>query len=93
MRAENDWRLQGQEAYLKGISLWWMKYSPYSGTWEHDHCEFCGTKFMDEDNADVITHGYSTNDKYRWICETCFEDFHDLFNWTVVVGKNSDELS
>ena len=91
MRTETDWRLQGQEKYLKGISLWWTKYEPYSDTWEHDHCEFCGSKFMNEDHTDVLRHGYATTDKYRWICETCFEDFRDLFDWEVVVGKSSDD--
>ena len=91
MREEDDWRLQGQEEYLKGIPLWWKKYVRYSETWEHDHCEFCWAKFMEEDYPDVLHEGYASEDNYRWICAQCFDDFKDLFEWQVMTEKNSDK--
>ena len=27
---------------------------------------------------------YCTIDNYHWICENCFNDFKDMFKWTVV---------
>jgi len=82
-REDNDWRLTGNQDYLKGISLVWRRYTRYSDKWEHDHCEFCYAKFMEEPGPEILTEGYATPDKYRWICKTCFDDFNDLFNWQV----------
>jgi hypothetical protein len=72
--------LQGQETYLKSLPLWWKKYTRYRDDWEHDHCQFCWAKFMEEDYPEVLQEGYATEDNYRWICEECFEDFKDLFD-------------
>ncbi len=83
MREKDDWRLTNQQNYLRGVHLRWKEYSGRGGTWDHDHCEFCWAKFMDEDHPDIQRAGYSTADGYRWICKQCFEDFKDLFDWTV----------
>lgn len=81
MTDEHDWRLQGQERYLYGATLYWRKYARYRDSWEHDHCEFCWAKFMEEYHPGVLHEGYTTSDHYYWICETCFEDFKDRFQW------------
>jgi hypothetical protein len=83
-----DWRLQGQERYLKGVALALRKYERYAANadWDHDHCEFCGAKFMVEDVADVLHEGYCTADQYRWICVGCFNDFRAHFEWKVEVA-------
>jgi hypothetical protein len=76
-----DWRLQGQERFLKRADFRWATYVPYREGWDHDHCEFCGVKFSmrsDECNA-----GYVTKDGYHWVCERCYEDFKSLFEWKV----------
>lgn len=80
--AQDDWRRQGQEKYLKGLELVRRDYSPYRQGWDHDHCEFCGKKFS-LSNGD-LNFGYSTEDGYHWICEQCFVDFKGEFGWTVV---------
>jgi hypothetical protein len=81
---EDDWRLQGQEGYLKGVTLHWSRWTIPKPDWDHDHCEFCWAKFMEDDRLpDVIHHGYTTPDRYHWICEQCFEDFKDRFEWRV----------
>jgi len=84
--APNDWRLMGQEKYLKGVTLVKRAYRRYpkNPKRDHDHCSFCGAKFMIEDYPDVLHEGYSTEDEYRWICEKCFQDFHDHFQWKVI---------
>ena len=81
-----DWRLQGQEEYLKGVELRWQIYGRYpkGPDWDHDHCEFCWAKFMVEDYPEVLPEGYTTLDEYRWICSGCCEDFKEMFEWRVV---------
>src|SRR5205823_10885246 len=65
-----DWRLRGQEHYLQGATLVRKPYHARSEEWEHDHCEFCWTKFMDpsfsseharyaEHHPDVLVEGYA----------------------------------
>jgi hypothetical protein len=85
MVKKDDWRLTNQEKYLKGVKLKFHKYSPYSKTWTHDHCNFCFKELYTEAyNPDVDTEGYSTEDNYHWICKECFKDFKDMFEWEVV---------
>jgi hypothetical protein len=67
---EKDWRLQGQENYLKGATLLWKPYRAMSQDWEHDHGEFCWATFMDPmfsaghakaiaADPDILTDGYA----------------------------------
>ena len=84
MREPKDWRLTNQERYLKGATLAWRPYVPASPKNDHDHCEFCFAKFMQQDYPDTLHEGYSTPDRYRWICKPCFDDFVDLFQWKVI---------
>ncbi len=72
-----------QEKYLKGITLRWRKYAKFRDDWERDHCEFCGSKFMENPGPEIQTEGYTPPDTYRWIYKTCFEDFKDMFEWRV----------
>lgn len=76
-----DWRLQGQETYLKGVALVRRSYTQYREGWDHDHCEFCWATFSEK--KEDLNVGYATTDRYRWICENCYEDFKDLFQWRV----------
>jgi lipopolysaccharide biosynthesis regulator YciM len=39
---------------------------------------FVGKKFPEE-----CDKGYATEDKYYWVCPSCFEDFKDMFNWKI----------
>jgi hypothetical protein len=81
--ADGDWRLTGQEGYLRGVTLVRRRYRRYrkNPEWDHDHCEFCWAKFMIEDYPGVLHEGYATLDDYRWICDRCFDDFKELFDW------------
>lgn len=81
---DNDWRLQGQASYLDGRVFRFAKYRKPSQSWDHDHCEFCWSKFMEEDYPDVLHEGYTTENGYRWVCAKCFQDFKDRFEWTIV---------
>ena len=77
----SDWRLQGQEKYLAGVVLVRKRYRKRSETWEHDHCAFCWRTFSE--SAGDLNEGYTTEDEYHWICESCYEDFKETFRWTV----------
>ena len=79
-----DWRLQGQEPYLQGATLHKAPYSPASQSNDHDHCESCQGKFTVHGNDDSLSEGYCTPDGGRWVCPTCFDDFHERFNFQVV---------
>ena len=76
----SDWRLTDQMKYLyrKRLTKEAFVASP---TNDHEHCEFCWSKFGKEDN--LMHWGYCTTDKYRWICEKCYYDFRDIFEWSV----------
>jgi hypothetical protein len=80
---KNDWRLQGQEKYLKGVTLYLKKYMENSDTWEHDHCEFCWVKFSHAGLPDDLDEGYATKDNHHWICKRYFGDFKDIFQWKI----------
>lgn len=43
----------------------------------HDHCDLCWEKAM----TDINCTFYVTDDFKHWICEECFNDFKDRFNW------------
>jgi len=82
--AEDDWRLRGQEEWLANRPLRWARWTPYRDGWDHDHCEFCWAEIstLVGDHADA-EEGYVTADD-SWICSSCFVDFHDRMQWTVI---------
>ena len=80
MIEKNDWRLTNQEAYLRGKQLLHKHWEQRSPSWDHDHCSFCWADF--DKPTDI---GYCTTDQYHWICEECFKDFKDMFQWEVVM--------
>ena len=77
----SDWRLQNQDKYLKGVRLHWSEYRKFREGWEHDHCEFCSRKFSE--TGGELSSGYTTEDRYHWVCSQCFEDFKTLFEWVL----------
>jgi hypothetical protein len=88
MASESDWRLQGQERYLKGVALARRRWRETRAGWDHDHCEFCGEKFSDERIPDALHEGWTTADEYRWICDECYRDFKDQFGWTLMLPSD-----
>jgi len=78
---ENDWRFMGQDKYLMEKELIYHKYHVSKPNWEHDHCAFCGVKFSEQEGD--LHEGYSTKDDYHWICKDCFNDFKEMFRWSV----------
>ncbi len=77
----DDWRRRGQERFLKNVVLVRRSYRLYREGWDHDHCEFCWAKFSLGEGD--LNRGYSTEDEYRWVCESCVDNFKDEFGWTL----------
>ncbi|MCP4806056.1 MAG: hypothetical protein GY913_19255 [Proteobacteria bacterium] len=77
----DDWRGQGQEAYLCGLVWRWSAFTPYRPEWEHDHCECCSIRLSKA--AGDLQSGFVAQDGYRWICKDCFDDFRDEIQATV----------
>ena len=93
-----DWRLTGQEKYLRNAEWVRKRYRAVSATSEHEHCEFCWAKFMAVPYASdqgILTEGFAVQgrspsaefpDDYWWVCPTCARDFADSFGWILVGG-------
>lgn len=86
---KDDWRIMGQEGYLMKKSVRYIKYVPY-GVQTHRHCEFCFNKFSDR--SDDLHKGYYEPTTNSWICEDCFQDFKDMFQWTVEEDVDDRDL-
>lgn len=84
----DDWRLKDQMTYLYGKKI---KYAVFhqKGRNDHEHCEFCWEKISELPKTQHA--GYCTLDGQRWICEACFHDFKDMFQWIVVDGPDECE--
>lgn len=85
MISKDDWRLTDQEEYLMGAKLYYLKFSPYSAEWNHEHCEFCWATFSlheDDEHEGYCTTPDNGRDA-RWICRNCFHDFKEHFSWEV----------
>lgn len=81
---DKDWRIVNQQLFLQRKHLIKTQFIP-TVQCDHVHCAFCWDKFGDDEQWLHI--GYCTIDKphgqRRWICEQCFQDFKDQFEWTV----------
>lgn len=75
---KNDWRLNGQEEYLFGETLYFRKWD-MSNINSHEHCIFCWEKISSILNT--LHEGYVTSTNRYWICPKCFDDFKDSFQW------------
>ncbi len=89
MIEENDWRLRGQEEYMKSLQFEFIQFIPKRGSSVHVHCEFCWHKFMEcpENVEDCSNQGFCSVDERYWVCKECFKDFKEMFNWTHIVKK------
>jgi len=72
--------LVNQENYLKGQTLVKTTFKETQDS-DHTHCAFCWEKFSN--SADTTHIGYRVIDGSWWICEKCFEDFKEQFDWVI----------
>ena len=76
-----DWRLTNQKKYLYRATLKKRLFKPSENN-DHEHCSFCWSKFGS--GSDNLKEGYCTVDEYHWICDDCFKDFLEQFEWTII---------
>lgn len=81
MKEINDWRLTNQAKFLTGVKLVMRRYG--SSDPDHDHCVFCWNKFSKDGAGGALIEGYCTKDGKHWICESCFKDFSEMFDWHI----------
>lgn len=74
----DDWRLQDPLDDLFQALLQKSTFVP-TEKWDHTHCVFCWDPFFG-----VYLDGYCTLDGMQWICEVCFEDFREMFQWDLI---------
>lgn len=79
----DDWRLTNQLKYLYKKKLKRCNVLQFPSI-DHEHCSFCWNKFGKHEN--MLKEGYCTEDTYYWICEICFADFNEMFEWELVQG-------
>lgn len=70
--------------FLKGITLEWKKYKQDSPQWDHEHCEFCGGKFMEEVDGKIFNAGWTDETENHWICSGCFDEKKDTYQFKVL---------
>ena len=80
MLDKKDWRLIDQEDYLMDARLVKSEYKAIGDNSDHEHCAFCWDKFSE--SKDDLSVGYHTKDGRHWICEDCFNDFKEAFNFS-----------
>ena len=95
MIEKDDWRLTagpilGSEEKFKNIHLYYIPLQPFSEEWDHDHCAFCWAKFYP--HKEYLQEGYCTRPQNScdaaWICPECYEDFKEMFGWTLQKGTS-----
>ena len=53
-----DWRIDSAK-HARGEILTFKKYTRWSDSWDHDHCEACWKKFMESGEGNSLTEGYA----------------------------------
>lgn len=87
---KDDWRILWQPDFLYDIVLKYSCFKKPNDTCDHKHCQFCQARISEY--PEDLHWGYCTLDKeywkQYWICEECFDDFKDDFNWKL--DKDTD---
>ena len=80
---EEDWILYTTggmaQRVLQGQTFVYRKFKARSIN-DHEHCLFCMACIAEEGSGDY-THGYAREDLEWWVCEQCFADFKDMFDF------------
>ena len=82
-----DCLTSGRYEFLRGKTFYKKQYITKSERWTHDHCEFCWETFT-EDSEGTAHVGFTTADRYYWICDACFEQFKKAFDFQL--GSDPD---
>jgi hypothetical protein len=85
---DKQWRIDNA-SHLKRVRLQLRRYTPWSESWDHDHCAACGAKFAEFKGPDILHEGYATAEDYpkgagyEWVCSACVADLKDDLGWIV----------
>ena len=82
-----DWRIMGQEGYLMGKTLQHRRFQQALSVDDFTQCEFCWACFDEDGNNSSMAYFEPINKV--WICEKCFHDFLNYFNWSVETEKGN----
>ncbi|MCR5808105.1 MAG: hypothetical protein K6G56_00930 [Clostridiales bacterium] len=75
-----EWRLTAWEACQIGNCMQHRVFDRTIVIEDFDKCSLCYERFdTDEKHPQKA---YYCPDNHRWVCEKCFNDFKDLFDWT-----------
>jgi hypothetical protein len=77
---DKQWRID-TGLFLKGATLQRLRWKAQSGDCDHDPCACCWAKFAKFDGPDIQHEGYTTADRYHWVCEGCVTDLRDEMDW------------
>ena len=85
MIEKDDWRLEfGKNPdFYKKYKWSLQKWTQTREHWDHDHCEFCNSKFMDLEKPGILRQGWTDEEQTYWICQECFEDFKEKYKWNI----------
>ena len=78
------------DSTLRSKNLQWSRYTQRATDWDHDHCEFCWRRFSEPSAGyiDSVEFGYTTPDRFNWICQECVNKYKERFGWIVEGGEN-----
>ena len=77
-----DWRIDNAKR-LHGERFIRKNYHRKNASWDHDHCEACWDKFMEDGPNGTLSEGYVTAEGDHWICPTCFEELRESLGWSI----------
>ena len=77
----DDRRIMGQEGYLKNKRLQHRKFNRLLYFEDFGQCGFCYDDFRENTSGPPMAY-YEPITKH-WICECCYNDFKDHFEWNV----------
>lgn len=78
--------------FLKNSTFNWERYKQPISNWGHEHCEFCGAKFMETDVGDVLREGWVSQDGDHWVCAICFEGHKEEFQFNKTISFNQKDF-
>lgn len=78
----DDWRLMGQEGYLKEKTLLHRHFDRKICVEDYLQCEFCWSSLEDDEGKGIMC--FFEPEQKLWVCEECYSDFREHFDWTVI---------
>jgi hypothetical protein len=90
--SQHDEWLANAVANLRSKNFRWSRYTQPSPEWDHDHCEFCFQRFAEPraNYNDSVEFGFTTPDRFNWVCRECVDKYKDQFGWIIVATEGPE---